>query len=214
MSGGLPGASTNPLGLPDEALLERPSPLAELLGDAPIHVTRVDLAGAEWGRWEGHHVGLRSLPAGAQVKAYGHAIAWLKGEAKLSHEDLFGDMGSASLEIETRVQILSQALVSTAPPHARLVKGPADVRDRFTSEQVVWLFERFEEVQQARSPIKALTDPAKVKELADALGKGFLPTTSLKSYDTATVRRITTELVSLLLRQTPPSSSGTSSPST
>jgi len=204
---------TNPLGIPDEALLERPSPLAELLGDAPVFVRRVELAGEEWGRWAGHHVGLRSLPTGAHTKAYGDAIAWLTAEARLTREDLMADEGAASLEVETRVQILAQSLVSPVAPHARMVKSAADVRDRFTPEQVVWLFERYQEVQQARSPIKTLADPAKVKELADALGKGFLSATSLKSYDAGTLRRICIELVARLSTPTTPSSSGTSSPS-
>lgn len=205
---------TNPLGLPDDALIERPSPLAELLGEAPVFVRRVDLTGEEWGRWQGQHVGLRSLPNSTHAKAYGHAIAWLTGDAKLAREDLFSELGAATLEIETRVQILAQALVSPEPPHARMVKQASDVRDRFTPEQVVWLFERYEEVQQQRSPIKAITDPAKVKELADALGKGFLPRTSVSSFDAGTLRRIMLELVDRHSTPTSPSSSDTCSPST
>lgn len=203
---------TNPLGIPDEALLDRPSPLAELLGDAPIFVQRVELAGEEWGRWAGHHVGLRSLPNGAHAKAYGHAVAWLTGgDVRLAREDLFSELGQVTLETEVRVQILALALVSPDPPHARMVKSAGDARDRFTPEQVVWLFERYQDVQQARSPIKTLLDPERVKELADALGKGFLPTTSLKSYDAGTLRRICIALVDRLSKPTPPSSSDTSS---
>jgi len=203
---------TNALGLPDDAILARPSPLRELLATKPVHVTPVRLEDPLWGPLQGKTLGVRSLSAGQPVECVGRAIEWCLKTAKIDRADLYTDNGGAALDLITRVEILHLALVDTAPPYARLTDNPGEILELFTAEQVVWLHDRYGEVQQARSPIKHLADPEKIKEVAAALGKGFLSPTSLKSFDAGTLRSISHELVELLLKQTMPPSSGTGSP--
>lgn len=205
---------TNPLGLPDDAILARPSPLRELLGEASLYVKPVTLEGPEWGKLQGQTLGLRSLSAARPVEALGRAVEWCLKAPKLDRGDMHleGSNEAGALDLVTRAQTLHLALVDPKPPHASITQKPEEVLDLFTAEQVVWLFERYSEVQQERSPIKHLADPAAVKEVAAALGKGFLSGTSLKSFDAATLRSICLELADQLSKRTTPPSSDTDSP--
>lgn len=199
----------NALGLPDEALTKRPSSLRELLSIGKVPHAPVLLEGAAWGPLAGQRVGLRSLSADALTRSAGAAAAWCCAEAGLDRRDLYTDVGSESLEIEYRVQVISRALVHAEDPSRPMVDGASDVRELLTPEQVTFLFERFLEFQQTRSPYEVLGDSAKIEELARDLGKGFRPLTSLRRYDAATLRAIITSLVNRPAKPTPPRSSDT-----
>lgn len=201
----------NPLGIPDEALTRRPSSLRELLAGAKVPHVVQPLQGAAWGPLAGQRVGLRSLPSGLLLEATGAAIAWCRDVARLDERHLYSETGEEALDLETKVQILSRALVQPDAPDKSFVEGPADVRELLTPEQVTWLFDRWSLFQRERSPYEVLADEAKIEEVAEALGKGFAPPTSLTSYDFGTLRRITLSLVARLRKLTTPSSSASSS---
>lgn len=213
----------NPLGIADEFIAQRPSGLREMLFGARLPHTKVTLRGGEWGQLDGVTIALRSLPAGAQAQALGVAIEWLTKTAKMSREDVYSESGEGTLDMLTRAAMLARALVdpTTLKP---LCEGIADVigtlddsedgdkfRPGFTSYQITWLFDEYDRFQQARSPFKAVS-AKEIEEVADALGKGVIPATSLRSYARPTLVDIATALVSRLTKRTTPSSTDTSSP--
>ncbi len=213
---------TNPLGIGDEFVTQRPSGLREMLFGGRLPHTKVTLSGVCWGHIEGTTLALRSLPAGAQVEALGLALEWLTKKAHLERTDIYGsEGGDGSLENVTRAVILSRALLdpSTLKP---LCKDVSDVLGRasddgeddcpgFTAAQITWLFNEWDRFQSARSPFVAMTAKA-VEEHVSALGKGLIQQTSWRSFDRATLEATATLLAETLAKQTTPSSTATSSP--
>lgn len=208
---------SNPLGLPDDAIAKAPSglrllSLRQMLGNGPVPHATHTLAGAAWGPLDGTRVALRSLSTDEQERCVADALKWLTEGAKLQRADVYTETGEQALQVEFQVQTLARALVSGDDPRKPLCEGPADVRELLTPEQVGWLFDRYTEFQTTRSPYQKLT-PEGVEEVATALGKGFLPLTSLSSFDAASLRSIVTALVNRPSTPTTAPSSATPSPS-
>ncbi len=214
---------TNPLGIGDEFVTQRPSGLREMLFGAKVPPTLVVLEGEHWGALAGQTLAIRSLPAGAQAQALGAAIEWLTKTAKMTREDIYSEAGDGTLDMLTRAAILARVLLDpkTLKPLCASITdviGSLDLSDEedgyragFTAYQITWLFDEYDKFQRARSPFRVIS-AKEIEEVADALGKGVIPPTSLKSYARPTLVDIATALVSRLTRQTTPSSSGTSSP--
>jgi hypothetical protein len=209
--------SNNPLGLPDEAIVKAPSALRQLtlrqlLGAGAVpHVVHA-LQGPAWGPLDGQSVALRALSTDEQERCVADALKWLTEGAKLQRADVYTETGEQTLAVEYQVQVLARALVMPADPRKPMVEGAADVRELLSPEQVAWLFEQYTAFQATRSPYQKLT-PEGVEEVATALGKGFLPPTSLSSFDAATLRSIVTALALRLSTLTTAPSSLTPSPS-
>lgn len=208
---------SNPLGLPDDAIAKAPSALRQLtlrqmLGSGAVPHAVHTLQGGAWGPLDGTRIALRALSTDEQERCVADALKWLTEGAKLQRADVYTETGEQALAVEYQVQVLARALVMPDDPRKALVEGAADVRELLTPEQVAWLFEQYTAFQATRSPYQKLT-PEGVEEVATALGKGFLPATSLNSYDAATLRSIVIALVSRPSVQTTAPSSLTPSPS-
>ncbi len=209
---------SNPLGLPDDAIVKAPSglrllSLRQMLGAGPVPHAVHQLRGVAWGQLDGARVALRSLSTDEQERCVADALKWLTEGAKIQRADVYTETGEQALQVEFQVQTLARALVSADDPRKALCESAADVRELLTPEQVAWLFERYTEFQAERSPYQKLS-PEGVEEVATALGKGFLPPTSLSSYDAATLRSIVTALVNQRSTRTTAPSTDTPSPST
>lgn len=196
----------------DQFATRRQSTLRQLLGAAPVEHKVLELSGPAWGPLAGQRVGLRALSAQQQLQGVADAIAWLTTTAKMDRDDVYTETGQASLDLETKVQWLSRALVQVEDPKRAWVEGPADVRELLRPEQVTWLFDRYAEYQRERSPYELLADAKKLEEVVDGLGKGWISPTSLSSCDASSLRYIALGLASRLRSLTTLPSSGTGSP--
>lgn len=158
-------------------------------------------------------LGVRTLSVHEQEQAHAEAIKWLVGTGGWVREDLVGDAGDATLNLEVMTQTLARALVDPDEPTKPFAADAAELRRCFEVDEVVACFEEYNAWCVERSPMRHAKNIAEVREIADALGKGLMASTALMRFDATTLRSIITELVAPRATWTKPSSSATSQPS-
>lgn len=156
---------------------------------------------------------LKLLDNDTRARATAEALRWLTsplpGGAGLPEEYVYSDEGRAELGLETKLQILAAALVEPATSN-RAARDANDLRQLLDADEVAYLFERYLELQQERSPFTSAESWEKVEALVTSLGKGTTPPSSLSGYDSTSLRLIALSLVRRLRTQTRDSSSPTS----
>lgn len=201
-----------------DGIEDRRSPLAKALG-GKVAWKRVTV---ERGRLAGVDIAVRSLPQDRIQSAMRAAVQYLTEKCGWREEQLYTELGEATHDAETQLQVLARALIT--PPrddHASLTEGTAvalvhdaeDLRTLLDPPEVAYLFREFTRFQQERSPFTRAQTPEEIEALVDSLGKGLTPPSRILSFDDATLRNIAHGLA-LRLRRLMNSPSSPSSPST
>lgn len=184
------------------------SPLRRALGGKAMASALVDIPPESPSRLRGVPLAVRMLTDEERALAHAAALTWVRSVAGFTSEYVHSPHGGEELEVEIAVQTLALALVdpSTQSPVA---KDADDIRKTLTSQEVVFLYERWHDLVQERSPLQKKNHDELMEEL-DAMGKGTIPLSSLNGYDSASLRIIVRELVGRHARQMSGSSSDTS----
>lgn len=161
---------------------------------------------------EGISVGLWSLSVQETRQARIDARKVLRSKPwELDEMTLVGEWGAQLLEEETRMQVLARAVRNAEQPMIPFASGTGemnlllepDERDALLSEYAVFLSER--------SPLAHLNTDEEVDKLAgEIVGKAEAAGTLLSHFDTASLRRIITQLADRLARLMRQSFSGSS----
>lgn len=199
-----------------KGITDRRSALAKALGGR-IAFKRVK---ADKGRLARLDLAVRALPQAEVQGAMRAAVKHLVDEAGWSDEQLYTELGAGIHDTETQVQVLARCLVippadgetgeTTAGACVSFVDTPDELRKLLEPDEVAYLFREFIRFQEERSPISRAHSAEEVVAYVDALGKGMIPTSQLKSCDNATLLDIACELAERLKISTRPSSWDTS----
>jgi hypothetical protein len=165
---------------------------------------------------------VRSLPADRIQSAMRAAVQYLTEKCGWKEEQLYTELGEATHDAETQLQVLARALIH--PPKddpasltegtcVALVHDTEDLRTLLDPAEVSYLFREFTRFQQERSPFTRAQTPEEIEALVDSLGKGVTPPSRILSFDDDTLRSVALSLVFRLSRSTS-SPSSPSSPST
>lgn len=190
-----------------KGIVDKRSGLAKALGGGPVPVRVLDDLG---GRLAGVPVGVRALPIGEVQRASADAIGYLTGECGFKEEHLYTELGEGVLDAETKLQILVRALVSPDEPTVRLTSSPDELRALLEPDEVTQLFNEFAAWQEERSPISRARSWEEVEDFIEALGKGRVPPTRLKNFDSSSLRFMLSELAVRHWMPTSPPCSDTS----
>lgn len=190
-----------------KGITDRRSGLAKALGTGPVPVRVLDGLG---GRLAGVAVGVRTLPLSEVQRATADAIRYLTEECGFKEEHLYTELGEEVLDVETRLQILVRALVSPEEPTERLASSPDELRALLEPDEVTQLFNEFVAWQEERSPISRARSWEEVEDFLEALGKGRVPPTRLKNFDSSSLRFMLSELAVRHWKPTSPPCSDTS----
>lgn len=164
------------------------------------------------GRWTGSTFGLKALPIEGIQRAIVAATRVVNEKWGVRESLMFTSVSESIIDMETKVQVLAQVLVSPTAPHEPLFTVD-DLRARVEPDEVAVLYERFLDWQQERSPLSTAKTGAEVMEAVEAMGKGLVPASFLSTCDAAMLRYIVRELAARLTTWTKPDSSSTSSES-
>ena len=192
------------------------SPLAKALA-GKVAFKRIR---AETGRLAELDLAVRSLPQGEIAAALRAALKYLVEECGWSEELLFTELGEDVHDTESQVQVLARCLVvppatgetgTSTPASCQPFANSADeLRTFLEPDEVGFLFREFSRFQEERSPISRARSDEEVVAFVDALGKGMIPISRLRSCDNASLLDIASELAERLTTSTKPSSSDTS----
>jgi hypothetical protein len=185
----------------------RGSGLAKLLGDQPLPARAFTFGGADARFGAETRWCVRALSVQEQLASVGAAIRFLCETCGFDRQDLFTDIGSAALDLESKVQALAVGLVDPADARKAFAKDAAEVRRIFEADEVERLFNELSDFTLQRSPLSRAADNAEVQALIVAVGKGLAPKTKLLAFDFATLVSITHSLACQLYAPTRDSSS-------
>jgi len=188
-------------------MMTGPSPLSRLVGDGPRPMKVIEFPG-ERGKETGTSVGIWNLRDNETRQARIDAIKFLQDVCKLT--ELHLAYNPTLGEDEQKTQLLFRALRDPQTPIRAFAQSPAELREHLTPDEREALFAAYLEFVDERSPIKRLTDK-EVEELCSALGKESTTTTTLSSYDSASLKNIVRELANQLTKLTKRLSLDTSS---
>ncbi len=192
---------------PDKFIKDSRSGLAKLLGDGPIPA-RVFAFGGAGDRFGAEtRFCVRALSVQEQLTAVGAATKFLVEVCGLDRQDLFSDIGSAALDLESKVQALAVGLVDPDDARKRFAKDAAELRKSLEADEVERLFNELADFTSERSPLTRAADSAEVQALLVAVGKGMAPKTRLLAFGFDTLVSITHSLACQLYGPTKPSSS-------
>lgn len=190
----------------DKYVKDTRSPLAKLLGGAPVAHRKVEGFEGAGGRFKGVSLALVALSGDVQERATSDAAKHLVAVG-FNREDLYTEIGEGLFGYEIKVQLLSRALRDGNDP-TRLFAADADeLRKTLEADEVAALFEHLLDYQEERSPLSRARSWEEVEALLVAVGKGLAPGSALNSYDAASLRFMLRELAArwaMLMR--PPSS--------
>lgn len=177
----------------DGAFKDDRSPLRRLLGEGGVPHRIFAFAGSG-GRFKDAQWAVRDLDAGGREQADADAFAFLVGKGGWTDDRLFTSQGSAALDLEAAIQVLSRVLVDPVDP-TRPFGSAADIRGSdklrgLDENEVLYLFNQWLVFHNERSCFDKTKDTKEAEEIFVSLGKGFALPTSLLSYDTATLRNI------------------------
>jgi len=197
-------------------LVDKRSPLAKALGGRVAYL-RVR---APKGRLADVDMAVRSLPQGEITAALRAALRYLTEECGWKEEHLYTELGEGAHDGESQLQVLAKALVvppaesdegtAIAETCEPLVASVEELRLLLMPDEIAFLFQAFARWQQERSPISRARSAEEVEAYVDALGKGVIPISWLKSCDNASLLAIATELAVQHMTSTNLSSSDTS----
>ena len=164
--------------------------LAKALGDRGVAVKIVDLFDGTEARLDGIPLALRAVPNSVRVKAVADALRFLTGpKCAMSEEYLYGTPdGQYELDLETKIQVLSVALVEPAPPHAPVCESADGLRELLDAIELEQLFGVYSDWTASRNPIGRAKSLEEVEAVLSALGKGMIPPSRLMSFDSSTLR--------------------------
>ena len=199
------------------------SPLAKTLA-AGVPWKRVR---AERGRLAGVKLAVRFLPWFSVENAQLAALTFLtegREGAKWQESHLYTELGEATLDVETQARVLAEGLI-VAPDHddAELTEGTCvraardadDLRKILTADEIGFLYTEFVRFDRECSPITRAAAPEEVEAFIDALGKGTMPVSRLRTCAPDSLLAIATSLaVKYVLRTSEPSSPGSPSSDT
>jgi hypothetical protein len=196
----------------DKYLRDTRSPLARLLGEAVVPHRAFAFAGAG-GRFGDATWAVRALSADERSRSIVDATKWLIETCKWDHASLYSELGEAVLDLESKVRGLAAALVDPADPTKPFVKDADELRKLLEADEIGRLFEELADYTDERSPFSRAARWQEVEGFVEALGKGWTTSTSLSSYDAASLRFMLRELATRHCSRTSPPSSATTSPS-
>lgn len=196
----------------DRYIKDTRSPLAKLLGDAPVAHRKVEGFEGAGGRFKGVPLALVALSGDVQERATSEAAKHLVAVG-FNREDLYTEIGESLFGYEIKVQLLSRALRDGADPTRLFADDADELRKVLEADEVSALFEHLLDYQEERSPLSHARSWEEVEALLVAVGKGLAPATSLNSYDAASLRFMTRELTVRWVRPMRPPCSDTSPPS-
>jgi hypothetical protein len=172
----------------DQYLTDSRSPLAKLLGEGVVPHRTFEFRGAGQRFPAGTMFAVRAIDSDVATNAGAAAFRYLVDKAGYTDERLFTTVGQAALELETKRQILSHALVDPKDPTKPFATDVAEVRTAFESAEVVALYEQYADYQRERSPLVTTENAKEAEALLDQLGKGLVDPTSLSRFDSDTLR--------------------------
>ncbi len=196
------------------------SPLAKALS-ASIPWKRVR---AERGRLTSAKLAVRFLPWFSVENAQLAALTFLtegRDGAKWQESHLYTELGEATLDVETQARVLAEGLI-VAPDHddAELTEGTCvraardaeDLRKLLTADEIGFLYTEFVRFDRECSPITRAAAPEEVEAFIDALGKGTMPVSRLRTCAPDSLLAIATSLaVRYVLQMSEHSSPGSPS---
>jgi hypothetical protein len=193
----------------DKFVRDTRSPLAKLLGDAPVAHRKVEGFEGAGGRFKGVSLALVALSGDVQERATSDAAKHLVSVG-FNREDLYTEIGESLFGYEIKVQLLSRALRDGNDPTRLFAESADELRKTLEADEVAGLFEHLLDYQEERSPISRARSWEEVEALLVAVGKGLAPATSLNSCDSASLRFMLRELAARWVTLMKPPSSGTS----
>lgn len=196
----------------DRFVKDTRSPLAKLLGDAPVAHRKVEGFEGAGGRFKGVSLSLVALSGDVQERATSDAAKHLVSVG-FNREDLYTEIGEGLFGYEIKVQLLSRALRDGNDPTRTFAESADELRKTLEADEVAALFEHLLDYQEERSPLSRARSWEEVEALLVAVGKGLAPPTSLNSYDAASLRFMLRELAARWVTLMKPPSSDTSLPS-
>lgn len=196
----------------DRFVKDTRSPLAKLLGDAPVAHRKVEGFEGAGGRFKGVPLALVALSGDVQERATSEAAKHLVAVG-FNREDLYTEIGEGLFGYEIKVQLLSRALRDGNDPTRTFAENADELRKTLEADEVAALFEHLLDYQEERSPLSRARSWEEVEALLVAVGKGLAPGTSLNSFDAASLRFMLRELAARWVTLTKPRSSDTSPPS-
>lgn len=177
-----------------------------------VHERPVRAFGLEHGRLKGVQFAVRWISADVRAKAISEARKYLTTHCGWDPVDLYSGAGASALEFESRVRLLTAALVVPSAPDTPAASSADELRGLFDSEEIQRLFEEWDAFQLERSPWRHWKTSEEFESDVDALGKGLMPESWIRSFESASLRSIVTSLVGRLQKQTRASSPATSPP--
>lgn len=196
----------------DRFVKDTRSPLAKLLGDAPVAHRKVEGFEGAGGRFKGVPLSLVALSGDVQERATSDAAKHLVAVG-FNREDLYTEIGEGLFGYEIKVRLLSRALRDGNDPTRLFAESADELRKTLEADEVAALFEHLLDYQEERSPLSRARSWEEVEALLVAVGKGLAPGTSLNSFDAASLRFMLRELAARWVTLTKPPSSDTSLPS-
>jgi hypothetical protein len=180
---------------------------------ASVHAVPHRVFTIDTGRLSGVEFAVRWVPADAQAAAINEARKYLVEQCKWPAEDLYAGAGERAFEFESRVRLLTKALVVPSSPSTPAADSPDEVRRLFDRDEINRLYDEFDDFQAERSPWRHWKDAKQMEADLDAFEKGLMPATWLHSFDSASLRSIATSLADRSRTRMKDSSSATSSAS-
>lgn len=194
----------------DDRIKDTRSPLARLLGNAPIAHRVFEV---ESGRLAGKRLAVRWINAEQKTRASVDAVKFLCESCGWQREDLFTPLGENVLDLETKVRMLAASLADPENVRAPFAKDPEEVRALLGSMEIDMLFREFLALHEEQEPFDRIKKWEEVEGFVQALGKGWTLPMSWNSFGSGTLRDILRELAFRHYGHPTPSSSGTTSPS-
>ena len=190
----------------DRFVKDTRSPLAKLLGQAPVAHRKFEGFEGAGGRFKSASLALVSLSGDAQERATADAAKHLVSVG-FNREDLYTEIGEGLFGYEIKVQLLSRALCDGNDPTKPFAESADELRRVLEPDEVTALFEHMLSYQEERSPLTKARSWEEVEGLIDAVGKGLTAPTSLNSYDSGSLRFMLRELAFRYAALTRPRSS-------
>lgn len=186
------------------------SSLAKALGNASKPAVKTFSLG---GRLTGVTFAVKWVPASVRVESASLALKTCLETFKLDRTDLYGETGEAVLELETKVQLLFRAMCDPQDSNRPMAASPDEIRQLLDPDEVTLAYNEWLSWQLERSPLHRAKSLQEVERIVDDLGKGYMPTTFLKSCEPDSLRAIAISLADRLAKLTKHNSSRSGQPS-
>ena len=179
----------------DLSKYEKGSPLAKLLDGRPRPFKRIEGFEGCDARLKGAPLAVVALSGAATEQATTDAVKHLLSIGHI-REDLYTEIGEGVFAWEIKLQFLAKALHVVGPKDelTLFAADATELRAALETDEVSALYEYLGAYQDERSPISRARSWAQVEDELEAVGKGWTDGTSLKRYDSNSLRFMLREL--------------------